>query len=368
VASTMREALIRPSAISHNVGVLAGQSSAHHTMVVVKAQGYGHGAVTAATAALDGGATWLGTADIDEALELRGAGITAPALAWLFGPNDDLSMAREQGIDLGVSSLEQLAQVTHAHSGAGPQRVHLKVDTGLSRSGAVRDSWDALFAEVARAVAAGRVEVIGMFSHLSGTSLESDRQQGELFEQALGQAASHGITPELRHLSASAAASDAPELAYDMVRLGIAAYGYPTSDSHRKLGLRPAMRVSGQVVLTKTVDAGRGVGYGHTYVTSSRTRLALVPLGYADGVPRQASSKGPVAIDGRHYTVSGRVSMDQFSVDVGDDDVQVGQWCVLWGDPAEGHPSVDEWAEVSGTIGYDIVTGVGSRVVRVVES
>jgi len=367
MASTMREALIRPSAISHNVSMLREHSSAAETLVVVKANGYGHGALTAARAALDGGATWLGTADIDEAMELRQAGINAPVLAWLFGPADDLSGACENNIDMGISSLAQLEQVSNAAQGRGAQRVHLKVDTGLSRSGVVPMDWEEFFAAVATAQHSGHIEVVGIFSHLSGASRESDLRQGELFDQAQAHAAAHGITPSMRHLSASSAATELPSLAYDMVRLGIAAYGYPADQTPLTALLRPAMRLSGQVVLTKAVGAGVGVGYGHTYATSSPTRLALVPLGYADGVPRQASSAGPVVIEGTRYRVSGRVSMDQFSVDVGDSDVRVGQWCALWGDPAEGHPSVQEWAEAAGTIGYDIVTGVGPRVPRVVE-
>lgn len=368
MASTMREALIRPSAISHNVSVLRGLSGAGETLVVVKANGYGHGALTAARAALEGGATWLGTADLDEAMELRSAGVQAPILSWLFGPDDDVSVAYEHDIDLGVSSLAQLEQAVGVVHGSRPLRVHLKVDTGLSRSGVAPGDWEEFCAAVAVAHASGRIEVRGIFSHLSGASPEADIQQGEAFDRALAQAQGHGISPPLRHLSASAAATQVPELAYDMVRLGIAAYGYPANEAQMSLGLRPAMRLSAQVVLTKNVGPGQGVGYGYTYVTSSATRLALVPLGYADGIPRHASSAGPVEIDGRHYTISGRVSMDQFSVDVGPDDVRPGQTCVLWGDPLEGHPSVEQWARAAGTIGYEIVTRVGHRVPRVIES
>lgn len=367
MTSTMREALIRLSAISHNVSLLRGHSGCPETLVVVKADGYGHGALTAAHAALDGGATWLGTADLDEALQLRRAGISAPILAWLFGPADDLSGAYEQNIDMGISSLAQLEQVSNAAQGRGAQRVHLKVDTGLSRSGVTQADWEEFFAAVTAEQAGGRVQVVGIFSHLAGASHESDLRQGERFAVALEHASAHGITPLLRHLSSSSAAMELPTLGYDMVRLGIAAYGYSDTSHPVSALLRPAMRLSGQVVLTKNVGAGQGVGYGHTYITGSPTKLALIPLGYADGVPRQASSAGPVVIEGRRYTLSGRVSMDQFSVDVHDGDVRVGQWCVLWGDPAEGHPSVHEWAEASGTISYDIVTGVGPRVPRVIE-
>ena len=367
MTTAMREALIRPAAISHNVQAIAQSTSAAHTLVVVKAGGYGHGALTAARAALEGGADWLGTADIDEAMELRQAGITAPILSWLFGPGDDLSVALTQSIDVGVSSRAQLAQVLrHATTGT-PARVHLKIDTGLGRSGATADEWGALCEAAADAERAGTIRVIGVYSHLSGTSAEADARQGVAFSLACDHARAAGLQPELCHISASNATSNSPELASDMVRVGIAAYGVPVPGRFAGLGLRPAMRLSGQVVLTKRVPSGHGVGYGHTYRTSAETTLALVPLGYADGVPRQASSAGPVVIGEKRFSVSGRVSMDQFSVDVGDHVVREGDWCVLWGDPSEGHPSVDEWASAAGTIGYDMVTGVGPRVPRVIE-
>ena len=363
----MREALIRPQAISHNVQAIRQATSSAKTLVVVKAGGYGHGAVTAARAALEGGADWLGTADVDEALELRGAGITAPVLSWLFGPSDDLSVALENGIDVGVSSLGQLAQVVSQASPGTVAMVHLKIDTGLGRSGATPDQWAALCEAAATAQRGGKVRVVGVFSHLSGASAEADAIQGAAFALACDQARASGLDPELCHISASNATSNSPELASDMVRIGIAAYGVPVAGRFAGLGLRPAMRFTGQVVLTKRVSSGHGVGYGHTYQTTSETTLALVPLGYADGVPRHASSAGPVVIAGRRFSVSGRVSMDQFSVDVGDHDVREGDWCVLWGDPAEGHPSVEEWAEAAGTIGYEMITRVGPRVPRVIE-
>ena len=363
----MREALIRPHAISHNVGVLKTMAQTPHMMIVVKAGGYGHGALTAAHAALDGGATWLATADIDEALELRHAGITAPVLAWLFGPQENLAPAVENSIDLGVSSLSQLEQVQAASSKGMPARIHVKIDTGLGRNGVGPHDWDSFFQALATHQAAGRIVVVGMFTHLSGTDLSADLAQGKLFDQALARAKDSGIEPELRHVASSIGTSDAPALAYDMVRVGAAAYGVPVTDRYHTVGLKPAMRVSAQVILTKRVDPDWGVGYGHTYKTSRETTLALIPLGYADGIPRHASSAGPVVIGGNRFSVSGRISMDQFTVDVGDATPQVGEWCVLWGDPADGHPSANEWAEAAGTIAYEIVTRLGPRVPRVVE-
>ena len=362
----MREALIRPAAISHNVGVLAEMAKTPNLLIVVKADGYGHGALTAARAALEGGANWLGTADTTEALELRADGIESRVLAWLFGPTEDLSPALEAGIDLGVSSLTQLDQVIRAVTPGRPARIHLKVDTGLGRSGADPREWEALFQAAKSAQDSGVVVVVGLFTHLSGTSPEADEQQGVVYEQALAVLDSVGLQPEIRHVASSIGTSDSPALAHDMVRVGAAAYGVPVTPRYHEVGLIPAMRVSGQLILVKRVHEGLGVGYGHTYRTSSETTLALVPLGYADGIPRHASNAGPVTIDGQRFRVSGRISMDQFTVDVGDSAVHEGQWAVLWGDPAHGEPSANEWAEAAGTIAYEIVTRLGSRIPRVV--
>ena len=362
----MREALIRPAAISHNVGVLAEMAKTPNLLIVVKADGYGHGALTAARAALEGGANWLGTADTTEALELRAGGIESRVLAWLFGPTEDLSPALEAGIDLGVSSLTQLDQVIRAVTPGRPARIHLKVDTGLGRSGADPREWEALFQAAKSAQDSGVVVVVGLFTHLSGTSPEADAKQGLVYEDALAVLDSVGLQPEIRHVASSIGTSDSPALAHDMVRVGAAAYGVPVTPRYHEVGLIPAMRVSGQLILVKRVQEGLGVGYGHTYRTSSETTLALVPLGYADGIPRHASNAGPVTIDGQRFRVSGRISMDQFTVDVGDSAVHEGQWAVLWGDPAHGEPSANEWAESAGTIAYEIVTRLGSRIPRVV--
>lgn len=362
----MREALIRPAAISHNVGVLAEMAKTPNLLIVVKADGYGHGALTAARAALEGGANWLGTADTTEALELRAGGIESRVLAWLFGPTEDLSPALDAGIDLGVSSLTQLEQVIRAVTPGRPARIHLKVDTGLGRSGADPREWEALFQAAKSAQDSGVVVVVGLFTHLSGTSPEADAKQGLVYEEALAVLDSVGLQPEIRHVASSIGTSDSPALAHDMVRVGAAAYGVPVTPRYHEVGLIPAMRVSGQLILVKRVQEGLGVGYGHTYRTSSETTLALVPLGYADGIPRHASNAGPVTIDGQRFRVSGRISMDQFTVDVGDSAVHEGQWAVLWGDPAHGEPSANEWAEAAGTIAYEIVTRLGSRIPRVV--
>ena len=364
----LREALIRPRAISHNVEALRRLTPTPHTMVVVKAQGYGHGALTAATAALEGGADWLGTADIAEALELRAQGVRAPILAWIYGPWDDVASAYQHNIDLGVSSLAQLEQVSRVVVSGAPACIHLKLDTGLGRGGAEPREWEALFARTKQLEVAGVVELVGMFTHLSGTSVQADTDQGAGFEQGLALAASAGLNPQIRHVSASLGAAQTPALAWDMIRLGVSAYGIAVTPEHEKAGLQAAMRLGAQVTVAKNVPAGTSVGYGHTYTTQADTTLAVVPLGYADGVPRHASNKGPVVINGNRFTVAGRVSMDQIVVDTHGASVTPGDWAVLWGDASEGYPTANEWAHAADTIAYELITRLGNRVIRVVES
>ncbi len=363
----MREALIRPSHISANVSSLQRAAGTPQSMLVVKGDGYGHGLVTAAKAGLEGGATWLGTADIDEALALRHAGIDAPVLAWLIGPDQDLSEAVTSGIDLGISSATQLEQVVQAGDTVARPQIHLKVDSGMGRGGVQESQWAPVIEAVGQHVAAGRVVLRGVFTHLSLKSAESDAAQLARFDRFLELLASHNLQPEVIHSGASVGSIRTPHQGDTLARFGIAAYGYPMTPEHEPLGLRPAMRLSGQIILTKQLPAGHGVGYDLTYTTSSDTTMAVIPLGYADGIPRHASSAGPVSIGGTRFTVAGRVSMDQISVDVGSHPVSVGEWAVLWGDPAEGHPSAAEWAEVAGTIPYEIVSLLGSRVPRVVQ-
>ncbi|WP_199281298.1 alanine racemase [Salinibacterium sp. CAN_S4] len=356
----MREALIDLGAVSRNVETLRSSVGNMTSMVVVKANGYGHGAVHAARAALDGGADWLGVVDIDEALELRASGIEAPVLAWLHDPEQDFSAAVAARVDLGVSYLQQLDRVAAA---SGVALVHLKVDTGLGRNGAAPGEWEAFFAAAATHERAGRVSIRGLFSHLAGVD---DALQVASFEVALAAAAAAGLRIQIAHIAASGAAIATPGSRFDMVRLGIAAYGLSPFSKHLPGAptLTPAMQLSGAVVSVKRVTAGTGVSYGHEFVAAKDTTLALVPLGYGDGIPRHGSGTGPISINGQAYTVAGRVAMDQVVVDVGDDAVALGDRAIFFGDPATGVPSADDWAAASGTINYEIVTRIGARVVR----
>ncbi|MBW8871636.1 MAG: alanine racemase [Leifsonia sp.] len=366
VTAAFRERVVDLDAVSANVARLRELVGTRHAMAVVKADAYGHGAVESARAALAGGADWLGVAEIAEGLALREAGITAPVLAWLHDPDEDFAEAVRADLDLGLSSLAQLEAAAAARSGKRPVFVQLKVETGLSRNRIPDSDWDAVFARARELEAGGDIVVRGIFSHLSNASADDDRAAVAVFEGALERAASAGLRPELRHIAASAAALSLPEARFDLVRLGIAVYGLSPfgRESAVELGLRPAMTLRGRVAAVRRVPAGKGVSYDYTYRTETESTLVLVPLGYAEGIPRHASNRGPVSIGGRTFRISGRVAMDQFVVDVGDLDVQVGDEVVLFGDPASGVPGADDWAEAADTINYEIVTRLGGRLKR----
>ncbi|WBU37713.1 alanine racemase [Homoserinibacter sp. YIM 151385] len=365
-----REARIDLDALGRNVVRLREAVAPAKVMVVVKAQAYGHGALPAALAAEAAGADWLGTADLEEALALRRGGVRAPLLAWLHGTGADFRAGAAAGIDLGLSSLLQLERAADAGDAGGadgPVRVHLKLDTGLGRNGIPPRDVEAVFRRAAELEHAGRVRVVGLFSHLSNTDREEDLGQLAAFERLVELARGEGVEPELRHLAASAGALALPETRLDLVRLGIASYGLspdPRVDV-APLGLEPVMELSAEVVAVRRVPAGHGVSYGLTWRAPRETGLALLPLGYGDGIPRAASDRGIVVIRGERFTIAGRVAMDQLVVDIGDAPVEVGDRAVLWGDPAAGAPSVEAWADAVGTIDYELVTRVGGRVERV---
>ncbi len=355
-----REALVDLEAIRSNVSVLSAATAGVPAMAIVKANAYGHGAVPVARAVVEAGAAWLGTADLAEALELRAAGVTAPILAWLHEPDVDFAPAIEGGVDIGVSYPQQLERVAAA-SGRG--FVQLKVDSGLGRNGADATQWLELVDAAAAHQRAGRLVVRGVWSHLANAGPDADAAQIARFSEALEAARAAGLEPELVHLAATAGALRVPSARFGMVRLGIGVYGLSPDDTPVP-GLTPAMTLSAPVVAVKHVPANHGVSYGFDYRTTAPTTLALVPVGYADGLPRSASGGAPVAINGRTYRIAGRIAMDQVVVAGGHAPVSLGDRAVLFGDPATGVPSADEWAAAAGTINYEIVTRIGPRVAR----
>jgi alanine racemase len=362
-----REVVIDLPALRANVEHLRAQLGVAHTMVVVEANAYGHGMVRCAQAALEAGADWLGVADIGEALQLRDAGIDAPILAWLHAPAEDFVSAVAANVTAGITSSAKLEAVAKAGAAQGkPARVHLKVDTGLSRNGFAPAEWPSVFARAVELEKAGDIIVEGIFSHLSSTGEAEDLAQIARFDAAVEIARESGLQFELRHLTASDGSLNYPQAQYEMVRIGAALYGLsPFTDAVAKdFGLRPAMTATAHVTQVKRVPAGEGVSYGYMHRTKAETTLALVPVGYAEGLPRDASGKASVSIHGKRYSVSSRIAMDQFVIDVGDDDVNAGDLVTIFGDPASGVPSADDLAVAACTINYEIVTRMGGRFNR----
>jgi alanine racemase len=345
-------------------------------LAVVKADGYGHGLVPSARAALAGGATWLGTAVLAEALQLRAAGISDRILAWLAAPGERWRDAISADVDVSAAAVWAVEEISAAARDVGqPARLHLKVDSGLGRSGATVPDWPGLVDTALKAEAEGVVEVVGLWSHFAIADAPAHptvARQLAVFQDAVAFAEARGVTPEVRHLANSAATLTLPHTHFDLVRPGLAVYGLspvPDQAAPADLGLRPAMSVRARLSLVKRVDAGQGVSYGHAYVTDRGTSLGLVPLGYADGVPRHASSGeggqgAPVMAAGRVRPVAGRVCMDQFVVDLGEDEANAGDEVVLFGDGTAGEATAQDWADACGTISYEIVTRFGPRLPR----
>ncbi|WP_410606861.1 alanine racemase [Amycolatopsis sp. lyj-109] len=348
-------------AIRHNLTLLGARAPGSQVMAVVKADAYGHGALPVARAAVEAGATWLGTCSLGEALALREAGIETRLFSWLDTPDADFAAGIENDIDLAASSLGELRRIAAAAKPGTPARVHLKIDTGLSRNGCPPSAWAEL---VEAAAAEPRVEVVAIWSHLACAD-EPDHPatdlQAKRFAEAYDAACAAGLDP-MRHLANSAALLTRPDLHFDVVRPGIAMYGLnPVPQAE---DLRPAMTFRSTVALVKRIEAGESVSYGHTWTASRDANLALVPAGYADGVPRSLSGRMDVLLGGQRRPVAGRVCMDQLVVDCGDYEPAVGDDVVLFGAGTRGEPTAREWADKLGTIDYEIVTSMYRPRVR----
>lgn len=365
------EIVVDLEAIRHNVRTLRERVAGSALMVVVKADGYGHGLLPVAAAARQAGADWLGVAVLEEALALREAGDTGPLLCWLAVPGEDYRPAVAGGIDVAAYTSDQLDEIGAAAQDVGrAARVQLKIDTGLSRGGCSQDDWPDLVAAAVAAESAGHVRVTGIWSHLACSDVPehpANDAQEETFRWAVELAERSGLQPEVRHLANSAAALTRPSARFDLVRCGIASYGLtpmPEVATSGELGLVPAMTVRARLAVVKAVAAGAGVSYGHTYVTPHATTVGLVPVGYADGIPRQGSSRAPLLVAGRVRPIAGRVCMDQLVVDLGDAGASAGDPVVLFGPGTDGEPTAQDWAEACDTINYEIVTRIGGRMQR----
>ncbi len=360
------------SAIEANVARLAEAAPTADVLAVVKADAYGHGLIPVAAATRRGGAQWLGVALLEEAITLREAGDDGSIFAWLPVPGDRFDECIRLNVDLGVAAPWMLTEIAHAAASVGrPARIHLKVDTGLGRSGVAGSQWPELVREALAANRRGEVEIVGIWSHLAYADSPDHptvARQVEEFEDALAVAQRLGVEPQYRHLANSAATLRLPATHYDLVRPGISIYGLspgPEVGTPSSLGLRPAMTLGARLVLVKRLPAGHGVSYAHQYVTDRETTVGLVPLGYADGIPRAASDRGPVLAAGRNRMIAGRVCMDQFVLDLGDDPAREGDEVILFGPGDRGEPDANDWAEAADTIGYEIVTRIGPRVPRI---
>lgn len=360
------------AALRSNVEALRARAPRSALMAVVKADAYGHGAVPCARAALQAGATWLGVATPEEALALRAAGLGGRILCWLWTPGGPWRAAIEADIDITVCAMWALREaVDGARAANRTARVQLKADTGLGRNGAQPADWPHLVAAARDAERAGLIKVTGIWSHFACADEPghpSIALQLAAFREACASAEAAGLEPEVRHIANSPAALTLPESHFDLIRTGVAIYGIspvPQLGGPADYRLRPVMTLAARLASAKRVPGGHGVSYGHRYTTPGDTTLALVPLGYGDGVPRHASGTGPVLVAGKWRTIAGRVAMDQFVVDLGGDMVEAGDEAVLFGPGDNGEPTAEDWARAAGTIAYEIVTRVSARVPRV---
>ena len=378
MSSYPARAIVDLGAIAANIRTLAALAPAAEVMAVVKGDAYGHGLVPVARAAVAAGATWLGTAQTDEALALRAAGLTARILTWLYSPAAPLRELVDADVDLSVAAPWALdAVVAAARESGRTARIHLKVDTGLGRNGLLPPAFADVLDDALEAQAEGAIAVVGVWSHFAFADEPAHPTvlaQAEVFASAVALAESRGAVLEVRHIANSAATLTNPSVHYDLVRPGLAMYGLspvPQLGGPGAYGLVPAMSLEAELVTVKQVPAGQGVSYAHAYTTTQATTLGVVPLGYADGIPRHASGSlpgrpgGPVQVGGHRFAVAGRVCMDQFVLDLGPGSAAAaGDRVELFGTGAGGGPTAQDWADAAGTISYEIVTRVGSRIPR----
>lgn len=375
-------AVIDLSALENNLQQLRKCDPNVQVMAIVKANAYGHGGVQIARAALKFGIKWFGVAQLAEAMQLRQALKDFPQariFTWIFSPDADLETAIKADLDIAVSNPETLLRLVSAARAAGKlPRVHLTIDTGMGREGALPEKLPPLLSAAQLASDEGTVEVVGIWSHLAradeaGAGEEATARQLADFQQVCELARQHGFTPVVRHLSASSGLLWYPQAHFDLVRYGIAMYGLtpnPARAATASLQLTPIMRLEADLISVKKLPAGHPVSYGGTWLAPHDTYIGIVPLGYADGIDRHASGKIWVGANGQKYPQVGRICMDQFMVDLGNTPdgqppLKPGDTVRLWGDGSQGEPTADDWAEAADTISYTIVTALNSRVPRI---
>src|ERR1700761_3569128 len=363
----LAEAVVDLGAIAHNVRVLREHAGSAQVMAVVKADGYGHGAAEVARAALAAGAAELGVATISEALALRAAGITAPILAWLHPPGIDFGPALQADVQIAVSSARQLDELLGAVRGNGrTAAITLKVDTGLNRNGVPLAQYPSILTALTPLIAEGAIRLRGVMSHMVHADQPNspiNNLQAQRFTDIVTLTREKKVPLEVAHLSNSSATMSRPDLAFDIVRPGVALYGLSPVPTLGDMGLIPAMTVKCTVALVKSIHAGEGVSYGHTWIAQQDTTVALMPIGYADGVFRSLGGRLDVLINDRRRPGVGRICMGQFVVHLGPGHVDVteGDEAILFGPGVRGEPTAQDWADLLGTIHYEVVTSPRGR-------
>ena len=359
----LRWAEIDVDTLAENARLIGAMVEPAQVMAMVKSNGYGHGLVIAARAAQDGGAAWLGVYTPQEALALRAAGARARILVLGWSPPSTHRDLIDAGVDVSVFDVETVQSLTAAAGAAGtPARAHVKIDTGLHRLGASPEALESLAA--ALAATGGRVEVAGMFTHFAdaGFDAEFTAEQHARFLEAVG--VIRPVAPEaLLHTSGSAAILAHQSMHLDLVRVGIAVYGYPPVPTPAPL--RIAMHVFGRVVQVRTVARGESVGYGRTWRAAATRRIATAAIGYGQGLPRLLSNRGHMAIRGERCPIAGRVSMDQVTLDVTDvDGVAVGDPAMFIGERDGVRIGADEVGDLAGTLPHEILCGIAEGIPR----
>ena len=359
-------------AIADNLKLIKSKTNAQ-VLAVVKADAYGHGLIQVGKAAENAGADWLGTALLEEGITLRNSGIKIPIISWLTPLGEDFKAAINLDIDLSISSTELLNEIVLAGKSVKKiPRIHVEIDTGMSRGG-VGDDWQLFLAELSKAVVANEINIVGIWSHFARADEPEEvmnKEQLTVFEDRIKSAGAAGIKADFIHIANSASSLTNKSAHKNIIRWGIGLYGLSPDlnnlGNSKSLNLKPAMRLKAKLHLVKAVKAGVSVGYGGTAITKSDTKLGVVTLGYADGIPRNANNLAGVFVGGKRAPIIGRVSMDQFVVDLGSNSLaKTGDEVIVFGDGLGGEYTADEWAKASGTINYEIVTRIGSRVPRI---
>jgi alanine racemase len=363
---------INLNAIESNLKFIKGKTNAQ-LLAVVKADAYGHGLIPISKSAIEAGANWLGTALLEEAVTLRENGIKVPIIAWLTPCGEDFKSAINLNIDLSISSLEVLNEIIDSSAQLGKKpRLHIEIDTGMSRGG-VGDDWDSFVGEVSKLVKDDKISLVGVWSHFARADEPLEKmnsQQLSIFTDRVTKLINSGIKPEFLHIANSAAALTFKDSHKNIIRWGIGLYGLSPDVNNIgdsiSIGLKPAMKLKAKLNLVKKVKSGSTVGYGATAVVKQDTKLGVVTLGYADGIPRNANNLAGVFVCGKRAPLIGRVSMDQFVVDLGIESLaKTGDEVIVFGAGNDGEYTIDEWAKACGTINYEIVTRIGPRVPRI---